>query len=303
MRSSSVATVRKTTHDDPLTDQPSNDGAEPKAANDAAPRGALTDAQRAQIRKLALAFSIAKLMKAPAYVHDRVAWLDGLFSLAWRDRARIVRVPVKGRVLTESDLRQFGRTVEYLRELVVEREVADVGEPGDAAEPSVAPEEMTQPELQSALRACALPLCDALALEFADDVAVCRVVSLARGARSAGKVTASYGVLRGVLRRDGMAGWLRTLPMGEAATCERFCALLDEWIKRTGEVAAQPVDERLVERVYLLALDQARRIQRVGRYLVASDAARKGDYASFKYPRSRKPRKAAPKNPPAPPTR
>lgn len=300
MRTAAVASTVAVRREQPLTGAPANE-----AAAEGAPESTpyvLTLTQKKRYATQAAAMDAATLLPLPPYLTERLVWMGMIQAMAWRDREAFARVDDGEAPMTAEELEDFGRHIEFARDVEAGRTLP-LREAGDDVT------KMSDGALWAEMLAHRKTLCGALDLRCAKDPTLAETVSAIRGARGKSKIARAMRQLLKVCEGAALAAWLAKLPKGEGAARTRLQVLLQEWTRRRARGAREntATSDDAMRRAYTLASEPLARVLRIGRYLTRGLDDRAGDYGAFASPTRRKRAKVSdaekPKGPVADPTR
>jgi hypothetical protein len=298
MRNAAVASTVAVRREQPLTGAPANE-----AAAEGAPESTpyvLTLTQKKRCATQAAAIDAATLLPLPPYLAERLVWMGMIQAMAWRDREAFARVDDGEAPMTADELEEFGRHIEFARDVEAGRTLP-LREAGDDVT------KMSDGALWAEMLAHRGTLCNALALRSAKDPSLGATATAIRGARGKAKIARAMRQILKVCEGAELAAWLAKLPKGEGAARTRLQTLLQEWTRRRAKAprARTVASDDTMRRAFTLASEPLARVLRIGRYLTRDVADRAGDYGAFTSPRSRKRAKASdaekPKDPIADP--
>ncbi len=242
----------------------------------------LTDAQKKKLVAQAKALPATALKKLPAYLVARLVWMAMIQAKAWRDREAIAQVPDEEQPLVAHDIEEFGRRVEFAREVEADRGLSVVRDAADVTK-------MPDAGIWSEMIAHRATLCSALTLRFAKDAGLRDTVVAIRGTTRQLDVTRGLRQLLRVFEDAALAEWVAKLPKGEGPALARLRLLHSEWTRRRAQGKAPTftvADDDLMGRAWTLAVEPLERVLRVGRYLTRGVEGRAGDYGHFRRPRA-----------------
>lgn len=253
----------------------------------------LNEARRAQVQAQLDALKPAEVERPRSYLAERIEWMATLLASAWRDRARLVGIEIDGSPLREDELRLFGWQIARLREAVDQWQRAQDSTPAaGSGEAQRAVGEMSAQALREEQREIHRKLLAAFDLRFRKSAEGRRKLKQIRRGSGDGDIASDNTALLALCTSEAHREWLAALPKGEAAAVARLAALDEEFNARRArpEVTSR---ERIDlgaqrDRCWTLAARTADRVRCTGKYMFSDDPARKGDYAAFKPPRTRK---------------
>ncbi len=304
-RSAAVASAPRVTHAPSANAAPANDAPAVVSASLVIRTYALTDAHRTRCRTAARALPASALGDGtlPPHLDARLDWMDATLNAAWRDRDALSRVALEGTPLSVADIDDLGVAVLFARECVLRARVVAPTVVHIGAVDNAQVEQLSDAQLSDEAARTARVVCDALVTRVrlgAVSKEVVRVqrplVKKVREARTGRSRRHAFDALVAFCAESDRERWLRAQCLGEGAALDRLRDVQREWGRRIRRDEAAPKSERteLAVRAFALATKGVQRLAVIGRYLTQRDPERRGEYAAFRPPVSRRAKKKAP---------
>lgn len=244
-----------------------------------------SDPLRAAVLLMTMQLPAGEVQRQPAYLPKRVAWMRKLLPLLAKDGDALLDAPLTP-ALTKDELTHFPMLVTLLDEGVAAR---------DATTGAAMLTEDEESQLV-ALRAQQECVDRALRVHFRDDRTTLRTLTDIRRGEADDPADMLSDARRLVTIADSEENrrWISKLKKGEpkaVAALKAAIPALEMIVTRMAASGGERVSRDRFRRVCTLALRAADRIVAAGRYHTADIPGREEDYASFRRPTTRKPRK------------
>ncbi len=269
----------------PVVGRAANDGAQ--SAPKLVPHYVVTAELAAAFLRDAMTFPAEAVEALPSDAPERLAWMEQIQGAAWRDQAEIALVHGLGeQPVTLAGINDFGARIEWVRGLTV----ATVGAVGVNAESFAT---MPIDALRARIEECHSTLHRGLCMVFRAAPEHRAKLIAAKRARSLPRFTARSALILALGELPEVEALLRRMPRGEGAALDTLRLAHPVWLRRrkAGETPLGGQTSDLAARTYMTLRPMRERILEAGRYLTQGRPDRKGDYAGYQRPVSRKRKK------------